>query len=36
MAGMYAVYHGPKGLEFIANKVHNSAATLANALDKLG
>ena len=24
MAGMYAVYHGPKGLQFIANKVHNS------------
>ena len=36
MAGMYAVYHGPKGLEFIANKVHNSASTLANALEKLG
>jgi glycine dehydrogenase len=36
MAGMYAVYHGPKGLEFIANKVSNSAATLANSLEKLG
>jgi glycine dehydrogenase len=36
MAGMYAVYHGPKGLEFIANKVNNSAATLVNALEKLG
>jgi glycine dehydrogenase len=36
MAGMYAVYHGPKGLKFIANKVHNSAATLANILAKLG
>ena len=36
MAGMYAVYHGPKGLEYIANKVHNSAFTLANALKKLG
>jgi len=35
MAGMYAVYHGPKGLEYIANKVHNSAFTLANALNKL-
>ena len=33
MAGMYAVYHGPKGLEFIADKVHDSACTLANALD---
>ncbi|MCF7569047.1 aminomethyl-transferring glycine dehydrogenase [Sabulilitoribacter arenilitoris] len=36
MAGMYAVYHGPKGLEFIANKVHHSASTLAKALQKLG
>ncbi len=36
MAGMYAVYHGPKGLEFIANKVNNSAATLSNALENLG
>ncbi len=36
MAGMYAVYHGPKGLEFIANKVNNSAAALANALEDLG
>ena len=36
MAGMYAVYHGPEGLKYIANKVHNSAVTLANALEKLG
>ena len=36
MAGMYAVYHGPKGLQYIANKVHTSAVTLANALEKLG
>jgi len=36
MAGMYAVYHGPKGLKYIANKVHASAATLADALNKLG
>ena len=36
MAGMYAVYHGPKGLEFIANKVNNSTATLATALQNLG
>ncbi|MEC3906875.1 aminomethyl-transferring glycine dehydrogenase [Tamlana sp. 2201CG12-4] len=36
MASMYAVYHGPKGLKFIANKVHNKAATLANALKDLG
>ncbi|MEP1490256.1 MAG: aminomethyl-transferring glycine dehydrogenase [Algibacter sp.] len=36
MAGMYAVYHGPKGLKFIANKVHNKTATLAKALGQLG
>ena len=36
MAGMYAVYHGPKGLRYIANKVHAVAATTANELTKLG
>ncbi|MDO5978062.1 aminomethyl-transferring glycine dehydrogenase [Flavivirga spongiicola] len=36
MASMYAVYHGPKGLQFIADKVHNKASELANALTKLG
>jgi glycine dehydrogenase len=36
MAGMYAVYHGPNGLKYIADKVHASAATLANELEKLG
>ncbi len=36
MAGMYAVYHGPKGLEFIANRVHNTAGSIASALEKLG
>jgi len=36
MAGMYAVYHGPKGLEYIANKVHHSATTLAERLEQLG
>jgi len=36
MAGMYAVYHGPKGLRYIANKVHNSANTAVEALNKLG
>jgi glycine dehydrogenase len=36
MAGMYAVYHGPKGLTFIADKVHNSASTLASTLSKMG
>ena len=36
MAGMYAVYHGPKGLKYIADKVHASSVTLADALNKLG
>ncbi|PKP16577.1 MAG: glycine dehydrogenase (aminomethyl-transferring), partial [Bacteroidetes bacterium HGW-Bacteroidetes-23] len=36
MAGMYAVFHGPKGLQYIADKVHASAVTLAKALNKLG
>lgn len=36
MAGMYAVYHGPEGLQGIAQQVHLSAATLANELKKLG
>ena len=36
MAGMFAVYHGPNGLRYIADKVHASAVTLADALNKLG
>ena len=36
MAGMYGVYHGPKGLAYIANKVHQSTVTLASALEQLG
>src|SRR5690554_5155645 len=36
MAGMYAVYHGPEGLKYIARKVHNGTTTLANALEELG
>ena len=36
MAGMYAVYHGPKGLKYIAEKVHTSTITLADALEKMG
>ena len=36
MAGMYAVYHGPKGLRYIADKVHSLTATLAIELEKLG
>lgn len=36
MAGMFAVYHGPNGLKYIADKVHGMASTLADALNKLG
>jgi len=36
MAGMYAVYHGPKGLEFIAKKVHNTASSISSSLEESG
>ncbi len=36
MAGMYAVYHGSDGIRSIANRVHNLAKTLGNALARLG
>ncbi len=36
MAGMYAVYHGPKGLKYIADTVHSSAVTLEQKLKELG
>ena len=36
MAGMYAVYHGPKGLKYIANKVHQNTALLAKSLTNTG
>ncbi len=36
MAGMYAVYHGPKGLTYIAKKVHNSARKAAAGLQAMG
>ncbi|WP_442846502.1 aminomethyl-transferring glycine dehydrogenase [Leeuwenhoekiella sp. H156] len=36
MAGMYGVYHGPKGLQYIATKIHRTAATLTDALENLG
>ncbi|MCB0374322.1 MAG: aminomethyl-transferring glycine dehydrogenase [Sinomicrobium sp.] len=36
MAGMYAVYHGPEGLKYIASKVHLLAVSLAGALETLG
>lgn len=36
MAGMYAVFHGPKGLKYIANKVHKNTVLLANSLTNSG
>lgn len=36
MAAMYAVYHGPKGLQFIADTIHNTASSVAKALSQLG
>jgi glycine dehydrogenase len=35
MAGMYAVWHGPEGLRRIAERTHNRAALLADALQRL-
>ena len=34
IAGMYAVYHGPKGLTDIANRVHMLTTVLANGLNE--
>ena len=36
MAGMYAVYHGPKGLKHIAKKIHEKSVNLSNTLKSLG
>ena len=36
MAGMYAVYHGPKGLNFIADQIHFKAIALHEGLQTLG
>ncbi|MGM0933447.1 MAG: aminomethyl-transferring glycine dehydrogenase [Bacteroidota bacterium] len=36
MAGMYAVYHGPNGLKYIADTVHASAVSLEKELKELG
>ncbi|MFC2109518.1 aminomethyl-transferring glycine dehydrogenase [Bacteroidota bacterium] len=36
MASMYGVYHGPKGLKYIANKIHQLTYTLHDELAKLG
>jgi glycine dehydrogenase len=36
MAGMYAVYHGPKGIRAIAERVHNLTRSLEASLQKMG
>ena len=36
MAGMYAVYHGPKGLKAIAERVHGATRILAEGLTRMG
>jgi len=36
MAGMYAVYHGPKGIKAIATDIHQLAVTLSDGIEKLG
>ncbi len=36
MAGMYAVYHGPKGLKQIAERVHGLTVRMAEALEWAG
>ncbi len=36
MAGMYAVYHGPKGLKYIAEKVHRKTRSISQSVESLG
>ena len=36
IAGFYAIYHGPKGLNLIAGRVHRLTQILADGLKKLG
>ncbi|MCL2447383.1 MAG: aminomethyl-transferring glycine dehydrogenase [Polyangiaceae bacterium] len=36
VSSMYAVYHGPRGIRAIAERVHGLAATLATGLSRLG
>lgn len=36
MAGMYSVFHGKNGIQFIADSVHHKTITLANTLSILG
>jgi glycine dehydrogenase len=36
MAGAYAVYHGPKGVKLIAERIHGLAVLLSQSLGQLG
>ena len=36
MASMYAVFHGPKGLKAIAQRIHRKTVRLANGLEQAG
>ena len=36
MASMYAIYHGPKGIKLIAERIHGLTAFLSKALKSLG
>ncbi|HOI30018.1 MAG TPA: aminomethyl-transferring glycine dehydrogenase [Melioribacteraceae bacterium] len=36
MAGMYATYHGPKGIKAIAGRINNLASLLSDNLNQLG
>ena len=36
MAGMYAVYHGPKGLKYIAENIHKKTYDLSKRIESLG
>lgn len=36
LVAMYAVYHGPRGLRNIAERVHNSTILLKTALNEIG
>ncbi|NDW17520.1 glycine dehydrogenase (aminomethyl-transferring) [Dysgonomonas sp. 216] len=36
MSSFYAVYHGPEGLKTIAERIHSTAALIANELTALG
>ena len=36
MAGMYAVYHGPEGLRYIAENIHQKTVALNNKINSIG